>query len=259
MVNRQEVEVQTRGPDGGNPTLRRQGRRSGKPGPFRWHDKRRKAREGRSSGSRRCVTVSSTSEAPKRQPHRVSWPPVAKPNFRRRCGCTGDGMATKSVEPYPWRSAGFRASGRRENERTNDRWPCRSRTGAQYQKAFERRSQPRKQFRRGGKAPAAMAAAASSTTPQRRTANSPGRLRWMQTGTYLGLPTMATSSRCGRPGTQSPQRSPSCLRLSALCAHGGAGGLREQSRHQRVVNRPTIGVTTCRPDEPYVNSTSTVL
>ena len=28
MPNEQEVQVQTRGPDGGNPTLKRQGRRS---------------------------------------------------------------------------------------------------------------------------------------------------------------------------------------------------------------------------------------
>ena len=32
MTNRQEVKVQTRGPDEGNPTPRKQGRRSGEPG-----------------------------------------------------------------------------------------------------------------------------------------------------------------------------------------------------------------------------------
>lgn len=59
-------------------------------------------------------------------------PQQRKPYFRRNAGGSGDGTGTKSVGSYPWRSAGFRASGRRENERTNDRWSCRSRTGAQY-------------------------------------------------------------------------------------------------------------------------------
>ena len=33
MINRQEVKVQARGPDGGNPTPKRQGRWLGAPGP----------------------------------------------------------------------------------------------------------------------------------------------------------------------------------------------------------------------------------
>lgn len=59
-----------------------------------------------------------------------------KPNFRWNVGGIGDGTGTKSVGSYPWRSAGFRASavGGRTKERTN-RWPCRSRTGAQYPKS----------------------------------------------------------------------------------------------------------------------------
>jgi hypothetical protein len=57
MINRQEMEVQTRGPDVGNPPPRRQGRGAGAPALLRRDAKRRGAREGRSGGSHRCVTV----------------------------------------------------------------------------------------------------------------------------------------------------------------------------------------------------------
>ena len=68
MTHRKEVKVQTRGPDEGNPTPRRQGRWSGatSPSPLagaRWA-LRRRAREGTSDGSRRCMTVPNASEAP---------------------------------------------------------------------------------------------------------------------------------------------------------------------------------------------------
>ena len=57
MTNRQEVQVQTRGPDGGNLASTRQGR--GATVRIVWA-----AREGVSGGSHRCAAVSSESEAP---------------------------------------------------------------------------------------------------------------------------------------------------------------------------------------------------
>ena len=57
MTNRQEVKVQTRGPNVGNPTPTRQGLGIGAPVPLRRDAKRRGAREGRSGGSHRCVAV----------------------------------------------------------------------------------------------------------------------------------------------------------------------------------------------------------
>ena len=48
----------------------------------------------------------------------VSRPPAVKPEIRTSCLCSGDGMVAKSVVAYPGRSAGFRVSGRSENERT---------------------------------------------------------------------------------------------------------------------------------------------
>ena len=57
MTNRQEVKIQTRGPDVGNPTPMRQGLGAGAPALLRRDAKRREAREGRSGGSRRCMTV----------------------------------------------------------------------------------------------------------------------------------------------------------------------------------------------------------
>jgi hypothetical protein len=57
MTNRQEVKIQTGGPDVGNPTPMRQGLGTGAPVLLQRDAKRCEAREGRSGGSRRCVTV----------------------------------------------------------------------------------------------------------------------------------------------------------------------------------------------------------
>lgn len=57
MNNRQEVKDQTRDPDVGNPPPMRQGLGIGTPVLSRRDVKRREAREGRSGGSRRCMTV----------------------------------------------------------------------------------------------------------------------------------------------------------------------------------------------------------
>jgi hypothetical protein len=49
-----KVRVQTRGPDAGNPTPKRKGRRSGAPGPRQWRSRRADpcwAREGGSDGT----------------------------------------------------------------------------------------------------------------------------------------------------------------------------------------------------------------
>lgn len=57
MNNRQEVKIQTRDPDVGNPPPMRQGLGIGAPVLSQRDAKRCGAREGRSSGSRRCMTV----------------------------------------------------------------------------------------------------------------------------------------------------------------------------------------------------------
>ena len=57
MTNRQEVKVQTRDPDVGNPPPTRQGLGTGAPVLSQRDVKRCEAREGRSGGSHRCVPV----------------------------------------------------------------------------------------------------------------------------------------------------------------------------------------------------------
>ena len=57
MTNRQEVKVQTWGPNVGNPTPMRQGPGTGALVPAQKDAKRCGAREGRSDGSHRCVAV----------------------------------------------------------------------------------------------------------------------------------------------------------------------------------------------------------
>ena len=64
MTNEQEVKVQTRGPDRGNPTSRRQGLCCGVTTALAKGNQRREAREGRSERSHRCVAVSNESEVP---------------------------------------------------------------------------------------------------------------------------------------------------------------------------------------------------
>ena len=46
--------------------------------------------------------------------------------------------------------------------------------------------------------------------------------------------------------------------LNSLKRRDRRSDLPEELRRFRVANRPATGVITCRPDEPYVNSTSTV-
>jgi len=57
MTNRQEVQIQTWDPDVGNPTPTRQGPGIGAPMLSQRDAKRCEAREGRSGGSHRCMTV----------------------------------------------------------------------------------------------------------------------------------------------------------------------------------------------------------
>jgi hypothetical protein len=173
MANRQEVRVQTRGPGGGNPTPKRQGRGAmgvqvGRPArarlvevigawPFRAKAKRRKAsRAGELAGGSEAQYPSEFGVYWRRDGHEVCW-------------------------SYPRRSAGFRASGRPNNARSEADDPA-------------------------------------DQGPTRSTARRP-----------KGRPNRACVGGCPR------------------------------KRHLRVENRPAMGVITCRPEEPYVNSTCTVL
>ena len=72
MTNRQEVKIQTRGPNVGNPTPTRQGPGTGKPVLLQRDDKRCEAREGRSGGSHRCATVQA--KAKRRKAHAPGEP-----------------------------------------------------------------------------------------------------------------------------------------------------------------------------------------
>ena len=63
MDNKQEVKVQTWGPDRGNPTPRRQVHCCGEPRLTQREAKRWEAREGMCGRSRRCVNLSNESEA----------------------------------------------------------------------------------------------------------------------------------------------------------------------------------------------------
>jgi hypothetical protein len=123
MTNRQEVRVQTRGPVGGNPTPKRQGRGAmggqvGRPArarlvevigawPFRAKAKRRKAsRAGELASGSEAQYPSEFGVYWRRDGHEVCW-------------------------SYPRRSAGFRASGRPNNARREadapaDQGPTRS-------------------------------------------------------------------------------------------------------------------------------------
>lgn len=110
-ANRQEVQVQTRGPDGGNPTPMRQGRRSGSPGPRRWRSPGGPAR-GRlveAVGARPCRAQAKRQEAP--APGEPAAGGEAQCPFVVKFRSMGDGMVATSVAAYPGRSAGSRASG----------------------------------------------------------------------------------------------------------------------------------------------------
>lgn len=103
MTHEQEVKVQTRGPDGGNPTLMRQGLRATEgpveavgAWPSRARAKRRKAYEVGRAGPWRLTQFPS-------EPVRM-----------------GDGMVTKFVESYPVRSAGPRAQARKLGGRKDE-------------------------------------------------------------------------------------------------------------------------------------------
>jgi hypothetical protein len=132
MTNRQEVRIQT-----GALTKGTRHRRDKGLAP-----EDRRSRRGKQTlrGPRGQVWWKSVgaflyrAKAKRRKAARVgqAGPQQRKPCIRRNAGGTGVGTEMKSVGSYPWRSAGFRAGGRRENERTDDRRPCRSRTGAQY-------------------------------------------------------------------------------------------------------------------------------
>lgn len=94
----------------------------------------------------------------------------------------------------------------------------------------------------------------------RQDRNSFGRLPLARNETCLvlrwnGSVDAARKCRNPEPGNEVRALTPFC----AAAHTAEPEGCPEPARHRRVVNRPAMGVTTRRPDEPCVNSTSTVL
>ena len=123
---RSEVEVLTRGPDRGNPTLMRQGR-----GPeFTGRSQCGCLRCGASvrAGLKEAIDASWSRTRVKRRKASfgwVSWPPAAMPCSCRSRGRIGDVIAAKSQRLTPGDLLGSgRLAGRPENERTKADGPA---------------------------------------------------------------------------------------------------------------------------------------
>lgn len=167
--------------------------------------------------------------------------------------CTGDGTVTIVCASYPGRSAGFRASGRPENERTKVRWASRSQSAEYDHKPGESRVQP-----------------GESSTPgegrRRRSTNRRGSLayvlgqqktRWVRpSGSSAGWRlTDQLLLRARRRSQSVRRRQPRRRRWNTR----RPGAARARTGIEEVANRPAAGVTTRGAEEPDVNSTRPVL
>ena len=113
------------------------------------------------------------------------------------------------------------AVGGRTKEQTTD-GPADQGPARSIRKAVERLPQPRGRLRRGGKAPAAKVEEAISKASWSRTASPERGSRRTQTGTYFGLPRTATSSLYECPTDQSPHRALVAFTSTAMCQRRNA-------------------------------------
>ena len=224
---------------------------------------RRGAREGRSGGSHRCVSVPNVSKASD-EAGRVgklassSERPISVRNATGR----GDGTGTKSVGSYPWRSAGVlrKQVGTRTQEQVNRR-PCRSRTGAQYPESSRKAASTPWHATEGRESVSGEGGGSKldDNAKQDSKSSDKGESPWTQperTRVYR-------ERRCHRDATRPEPRARNTVRHAYAVDHvskAERGALPEVvTRRPRVVNRPVAGVITRRPEEPYVKGTSTVL
>ena len=111
MFNVQEVKIQTRGPDRGNSTLKRQGPCCGAP----WLDGREvNARRPAKDGLKEVIGAWRNRTRVKCRKARAMGEPAPGGNAQYLSvvvARTGNEIATKCVAAYPVRSDGFRASG----------------------------------------------------------------------------------------------------------------------------------------------------
>jgi len=178
MVHRQEVKVQTRGPDGGNPTPKRQGRRRHRlqparerlveavgARPFRAKAKRRKAAQ--------AGKLASSSEAR---------------SLSVACGGSGDGMAVKSVDLTRGAVQGLRASGRSRGTKDGALMTLQSKDRCAVPEGDRKIAPTAGSTQRGGKASAATVWEEGAEALTDRAECSARRSRRTRPGTYAWLP-----------------------------------------------------------------------
>jgi hypothetical protein len=111
MFNVQEVKVQTRGPDRGNPTPRRQGPCCGLP---RLDGRDANAQRPAKDGLKEVIGAWRNRTKVKCRKARAMGEPASSGNAQYLSVVvtrTGNEIATKCIDTYPVRSDGFRASG----------------------------------------------------------------------------------------------------------------------------------------------------
>ena len=195
-----------------------------------------------------------------RQSRRASWPAAAKAqNPPVACDGSGDGTVTKSVNLTRGVLLGsaMRISGRTEYQKTEFRRPIRTRIDAQYHKSIERWSQPRQTGRES-------VDGAESGRSRRNIAEQGRNIRKDTTtnhaGTYARVMKLVELSLDNQPLDENPQGFVQFSYASRQVPNARNESEKPCSKNSISTGRQPAGsgvITVC-PEEPCVNSTSTV-